>query len=67
MDKIDKVVEANRNLLLQRSQLGLRKYGVGLDEAKLTRRQHLQHLLEELLDAANYIQSELMRENDADD
>lgn len=61
---VDRVVEANRALLLQRSQVGLRKYGVGLDTARLSRRQHLQHLLEELLDAANYIQAELMREDD---
>ena len=59
--KHDLVVEANRVLLLKRSQLGLVKYGVSLDEANLSRVEHLQHALEEALDLANYLQAELMR------
>lgn len=53
----DAIVEANRELLLQRSQLGLRKYGVGLDSWDPAKeREILQHALEEALDLANYIQ-----------
>ncbi|AMW36145.1 hypothetical protein [Xanthomonas phage XAJ2] len=59
--KVDEVVEANRLLLLQRSQTGINKYGVTLAAAGLTRRQLLQHALEEALDLANYLQAELMR------
>jgi hypothetical protein len=56
-DKFDAIVEANRELLLQRSQLGLRKYGVGLDSWDPTKeREILQHALEEALDLANYLQ-----------
>ena len=57
----DPVVEANRKLLLQRSNLGVRKYGVTLADAGLTRRQILHHALEEALDLANYLQTEIMR------
>lgn len=58
----DPVVEANRALLLERSQAGIAKYGVTLAGANLNRAQLLRHLLEELLDAGNYVQAELMRE-----
>ena len=46
--------------LIQREQTGLNKYGVSLTDAKLTHEQVLQHLLEEQLDAANYIRKALM-------
>lgn len=59
----DPVVEANRALLLKRSQLGINKYGVTLASSGLSRRQLLQHALEESLDLANYLQAELMRED----
>lgn len=58
----DPVVEANRALLLERSQVGMAKYGTTLARAGLGRPQLLRHLLEELLDGANYAQAELMRE-----
>jgi hypothetical protein len=58
---LDAVVEANRKLLLKRSQFGIDKYGVTLAGSGLTRRQLLQHALEEALDMANYIQAEIMR------
>lgn len=58
----DAVVEANRKLLLERSNFGIAKYGVTLAGSGLTRRQLLQHALEEALDLANYLQAELMRE-----
>lgn len=57
----DSVVEANRQLLLSRSQLGIKKYGTTLEGAKLSRREHLQHALEEALDLANYLQAEIIR------
>lgn len=57
MEKIDAVVEANRALLLQRSQVGIKKYGTALDDANLSQRQLVQHMLEELLDGANYAQA----------
>lgn len=58
----DAVVEANRRLLLERSNLGIQKYGTTLAGSGLSRRQLLQHALEEALDFANYLQAELMRE-----
>lgn len=53
----DANVELNRQLLLERSIVGLEKYGVTTERDDLTLEQWLQHLLEELLDAANYIQA----------
>lgn len=58
---LDAVVEANRALLLFRSQVGIKKYGVTLSQARLTHRQILQHALEEALDLANYLQTQLMQ------
>ena len=57
----DPVVEANRELLLQRSRTGIEKYRVTLAESGLNRRALLQHALEEALDLANYLQAEIMR------
>jgi len=57
----DAVVERNRKLLLDRSKLGINKYGVTLSNARLNQRQILQHALEETLDLANYLQTEIMR------
>lgn len=54
----DPVVEANRALLLQRSQVGIKKYGAVLPGA-LSRRELIQHALEEALDLANYLQADL--------
>ena len=51
------VAGRNATLLLQRERVGVKKYGVALHDAKLSQAQLLQHLLEELLDAANYIQA----------
>jgi len=53
----DPVVEANRQLLLDRSRVGVAKYGVTLGASGLTHRQLLQHALEEALDLANYLQT----------
>lgn len=59
----DAVVEANRELLLKRSQFGIDKYGVTLAQGEYSRRELLQHALEEALDLANYLQAELMRQD----
>lgn len=57
----DPVVEANRQLLLQRSEVGLITYRTTLADSGLSRRELLQHALEEALDLANYLQAEIMR------
>lgn len=53
----DPVVEANRQLLLERSRVGVAKYGVTLDAAGLSRDELVRHALEEALDLANYLQA----------
>lgn len=55
-----KVILNNCIELIQREQVGIGKYGVTLEDAKLTHEQVLQHLLEEQLDAANYTRKALM-------
>lgn len=60
----DPIVEAVRSDLLARSQVGLRKYKVGLDRTDLTRKQWLQHMYEELLDAALYAKRAIQEEPD---
>lgn len=51
--------------LLKREQVGIKKYGVTLDDAPITHEQALQHLLEEQLDGANYIRKALMTASQA--
>jgi hypothetical protein len=53
---MDPIVEVVREKLLQRSKVGLNKYGVGLDRTDLSTLDWLNHLQEELLDAVGYIQ-----------
>ena len=53
----DPVVEANRQALLERSNLGIAKYGQMLNRPDLGLRDWLQHALEETLDQANYLQA----------
>ena len=60
-NRLDPVVEANRKMLLERSQVGIKKYGMTLDEAKYSERQLVVHALEEALDLANYLQAKLQR------
>ena len=57
----DKNVEKNRELLLQRSIVGLAKYGVTTDNNPLLLRDWLQHALEETLDLANYLQAAISK------
>ena len=51
----DSVVEAVRQDLLDRSKVGINKYGVTLDRDDLSLEQWLQHLREELMDATLYL------------
>lgn len=57
----DSNVEKNREMLLQRSIVGLAKYGVTTDNNPLTLREWLQHALEEALDMANYLQAAISK------
>lgn len=60
-DILDPVVEANRDLLRSRSNLGVKKYGCTLASSGLTLRDFLNHALQESLDHANYLQAAIMR------
>jgi len=60
MEKRDLVVEAVRDDLLRRSQIGIAKYGVTLERTDLNLRDWLQHAYEEHLDAANYLRRAIM-------
>ena len=53
----DPIVESVRQKLLDRSNVGKEKYGVGLDRGDLSRLDWLNHLQEELLDGAGYIEA----------
>lgn len=57
----DKIVEAVREDLLKRSQVGIKKYGVTLNRDDLTLRDWLQHAYEECLDQANYLKKSIMQ------
>lgn len=50
----DSVVEENVKFLRDRSNVGLKKYGVTLDRDDLNPVEWVQHLREELADALNY-------------
>lgn len=54
-------VEKNRELLLQRSIVGLEKYGVTTENNPLALKQWLRHALEEALDLANYLQAAISK------
>jgi hypothetical protein len=56
----DAVVEAVRADLLQRSQVGIAKYGTTLDGAGLSHRDWLRHAYFEALDTANYLKAAIM-------
>lgn len=57
---IDKVVEAVREDLLQRSQFGFKKYGTTLERKDLSLKDWLQHAYEECLDQANYLKRSII-------
>lgn len=53
---IDMNVEAVRRMLFQRASTGYRKYGVTTERTDIDLMGWLQHLQEELLDAAVYVE-----------
>lgn len=53
----DANVERNRRMLLERSVVGLKKYGVTTEREDLNLGQWVQHAIEEVLDLANYLQA----------
>lgn len=61
IEKRDPVVERVREMLLQRSQVGIKKYGFTLADNPLTHKQWLHHGLEEALDLANYLMASIMQ------
>jgi hypothetical protein len=58
---IDQVVEAVRKDLLDRSQVGIKKYGITLDRNDLSLKDWLQHAYEECLDQANYLKKSILQ------
>ena len=54
---VDRNVEAVRQLLLTRSQVGIDKYGTTTDNEESTSEYWLNHLQEELMDASVYCQA----------
>jgi hypothetical protein len=56
VQKPDPFVEAVRAKMLKRSEVGLSKYGVGLDRPDLSRLDWLRHAQEEAMDLANYLE-----------
>lgn len=58
---MDHVVEAVRKDLLDRSQIGIKKYGVTLDRKDLSLKDWLQHAYEETLDQANYLKKAILQ------
>ncbi len=62
----DRNVESVCRKLQYRSAKGLVKYGVTTERIDLTQREWLEHLQEELLDGAVYIERILRRKHGAD-
>ena len=60
--KNDPIVEAVRTKLLSRSQVGLTKYGVGLNRPDLSKLEWLIHAQEEAMDLANYLEVLIQKE-----
>ena len=56
----DDVVILNCIELLERSKIGVEKYGTNLSNANLSQKQLIQHALEESLDLSNYLRTILM-------
>ena len=57
MSKIsDKIINRVIEKIQKRAKAGYKKYGVGLDKDEQTLDTWLNHLQEELMDAANYIE-----------
>ena len=52
----DSIVEAVVQKFLQRSEFGIKKYGVTLDRTDLSLKDWIQHTQEELMDAILYLE-----------
>ena len=61
----DQIVENVRQKLLERSQVGIKKYNTTLDENNHDN--YLNHLQQELMDAANYIEKLLVQKTNITD
>jgi hypothetical protein len=59
----DVVVASVRQDLLNRSNLGLKKYGMALNENQIDHVARLQHAYEEALDLANYLKWSILKLN----
>lgn len=57
----DPIVEAVREDLLRRSELGLKKYGRAIAAGGYSHRDLLQHAYEEALDLANYLKGAILK------
>lgn len=55
VDRTDPVIDAVCADLQGRSQFGIKKYGTTLDENSADHRAKLEHIYNEVLDAANYL------------
>ncbi|MCK9234958.1 MAG: hypothetical protein M0P09_01425 [Acholeplasmataceae bacterium] len=66
MKSDDHIVELNVDLLRQRSRVGIKKYGVTLEQSGLSQKQFMRHALEEVLDLANYLQGALQSQDRED-
>lgn len=60
-ERRDAVIDAVREDLHRRSQLGIRKYGMTLEDNPAEMRARLQHAYEEALDLANYLKWVIMK------
>jgi hypothetical protein len=59
--RTDAVIDAVREDLHRRSQLGIQKYGTTLAENRADHRARLEHVYNEVLDAANYLKWAMMQ------
>ena len=53
----DPIVLQNCIELLERSKVGVEKYGTTLEDANLDKKETVQHAIEEVLDLANYLRT----------
>ena len=60
----DSVVQSVINKFKQRSEVGIKKYGVTMDREDLTREQWITHISEELMDALIYLEKLKRIENE---
>ena len=61
----DPIVEAVCEDLMNRSKLGIKKYGTTLKDADLSDKELLQHAYEEALDLANYLKTLITKQNES--